>query len=182
MSAPDRLRTLVLASTIAVQLLLLGPSASVANDAARGAGDSVAKSRATIQAMRDVGIAMMSWLTEQEDARQGARDRGTAEEGEDPNTVPVGAFDRISHEDLAKLLVPTYLPALPEHDAWGHAFELYLNRDDLGGRRVFLIRSPGRDGRFDTDDYELGAFAVGQADEDLVWSDGYFVRWPGLRG
>lgn len=143
-----------------------------------GPRDDLSRTRATIQDLRDIGTAVMTWLVEQEEAREGARDRGSAPEGDDPNVVPVAAFEPISVADLRALLVPTYIPEIPEKDGWGHPYELYLNVDDLDGRRVFLVRSAGRDGRFDADRYDAGAFASADADQDLVWSDGVFIRWP----
>jgi hypothetical protein len=40
------------------------------------------------------------------------------------------------------------------------------------------IRSPGNDGTFSGNRYELGAFQPGDANQDLVWMNGFFIRWP----
>ena len=41
-----------------------------------------------------------------------------------------------------------------------------------------LIRSAGRDGQFEGDQYTIGAFEVTDYDRDIVWINGFFVRWP----
>ena len=46
--------------------------------------------------------------------------------------------------------------------------------------RVVAIRSAGRDGSMDaTGQYTPGFFIGTDYDQDIVWSDGYFVRAPG---
>jgi hypothetical protein len=42
------------------------------------------------------------------------------------------------------------------------------------------IRSPGRDGIFSDDPGYSGPFHPSEADTDLVWGNGQWVRWPGL--
>jgi hypothetical protein len=44
--------------------------------------------------------------------------------------------------------------------------------------RVMSIRSPGRDGVFSGDRYDVSGFAPEDQGEDLVWVDGFFARWP----
>jgi hypothetical protein len=41
-----------------------------------------------------------------------------------------------------------------------------------------VIRSSGADGIFSGNRYELGGFQPVDADQDLVWMDGFFIRWP----
>lgn len=45
-------------------------------------------------------------------------------------------------------------------------------------QQVMRIRSPGRDGRFSANDYTVSPFEPTNFDEDIVWTDGYFTRWP----
>jgi hypothetical protein len=40
------------------------------------------------------------------------------------------------------------------------------------------IRSAGRDGAFSGDTYTAGAFDPLDYDQDIVWADGVFIRWP----
>ena len=40
------------------------------------------------------------------------------------------------------------------------------------------MRSAGRDTIFFTDTYTANAFDVTDYDQDIVWINGFFVRWP----
>ena len=141
-----------------------------------------ARMEKTVRDMRNVGIAMMSWLTDQvvdsaETPSLSAPEGDQAfwavhKEGRDSQK-----YRRISHGQLETLLVPIYIDEIPEHDGWGHAFEFALNSDLLASF-VLGLRSPGKDGQFETDDHEIGPFPIDETDHDLVWIDGYFARWP----
>lgn len=131
--------------------------------------DQAAQKR-TVADLRNVGTAMMSWLTDQV---------GAAAAGQE--TAPpydVRQVPSISHQELQGLLVPDYLQTLPERDGWGHPYEFRLSASDPLARHVMSIRSPGRDGKFSGDVYEVEPFAPDHYDEDLVWADGFFLRWP----
>jgi uncharacterized protein len=135
--------------------------------------DGVAQKR-TLGDVRNVGTAMFSWLTDQVGASAaGQLQVETPTPGADLKNYPP-----ISFEELEKILVPIYLAELPKTDGWGHPYEYYLNAADLMAQHVMMIRSPGRDGRFSEGLYSVSAFAPGDFDQDIVWSDGYFVRWP----
>jgi hypothetical protein len=84
----------------------------------------------------------------------------------------------ISRTDLAKLLVPKYIADIPDKDGWGHPYEFHLNASDPNAVTVFGLRSGGADGKFSSNVYTIGAFPDSDAKQDLVWIDGYFVRWP----
>lgn len=94
--------------------------------------------------------------------------------------VDSSGIPEISWADLAKALVPTYIGELPERDGWGHDYAYQLDVANPLNQRVMVIRSPGRDGVFSGSEnsYVLGAFPSTDYDEDIVWSDGFFVRWP----
>ncbi len=93
-------------------------------------------------------------------------------------SVDVGSYKKRTVEEVEKLLVPEYIQAVPRTDGWGHAYEYYLDTENPVAERVMLIRSPGRDGKFSGSVYQIGPFEPGSFDEDIVWADGYFVRWP----
>lgn len=143
-----------------------------------------AKQKRTISDIRSVGVALMSWLTDQVTGEASVR-TGADESPEVAWTIRKEAapleeashYYRLSHQELTELLVPDYIGEVPERDAWGHPYEFALS-SDLMAENVLGLRSPGSDGRFDTDDYEVGAFDMHDADRDIVWCDGYFVRWP----
>jgi hypothetical protein len=83
------------------------------------------------------------------------------------------------HATLSGFLVPQYIQKLPEKDGWGTLYEFALNdTDNLLAERVMGIRSLGRDKTAETDAYTPGAFFATEYDEDVVYGDGFFVRWP----
>lgn len=125
----------------------------------------------TVADIRETGTALYSWLTDQVGA-------AAAGEGE---MVDLGEFPAISHREVSKLLVPQYLPVVAERDGWGHPYEFRVNVADPLAKKVLAIRSPGRDGAFSVDSYIQGGFEPDELDQDIVWADGFFVRWPSKR-
>ena len=127
-----------------------------------------AKQKRTMAEIHETGKAMISWLTDQlSAAAAGAQ------------SVDVTAYgDAIDVAELSGLLTPDYIARIPERDAWGHALEYHLRTEDVAAHRVMLIRSPGLDGAFSSDDYPHEAFATTDFDQDIVWADGLFIRWP----
>jgi TonB family protein len=140
----------------------------------RPAATAGAAQKRTIADIRNTGTAMFSWLTDQVGA--GAAGQSQMEKEKPP--VDLRQYDLISREELVKILVPTYIRTIPETDGWGHPYEYYLAVENPLGQQVMAIRSPGRDGKFSALDYTVGAFEPGDVDEDIVWVDGFFVRWP----
>jgi hypothetical protein len=145
------------------------------SDSAYNESDDIEAQKRTVTDIRHTGTAMFSWLTDQVSA-------GAAGQSQTETTtrmVDFGNYRLISHRDLAKLLVPTYMEAVPERDGWGHPYEFYLNVERiLEPQAVMGVRSPGRDGRFSSTKYEVIRFPVNYFDEDIVWTDGYWARWP----
>lgn len=130
--------------------------------------------RRTIAEIRNTGTAMFSWLTDQ----VGAAAAGESQtEGVSP-PINLKQYPRISAKELATILVPQYLKTVPETDGWGHPYEYYLNVADPTAMQVMSVRSPGKDGKFSAADYRVGSFTPSDFDEDIVWADGFFVRWP----
>lgn len=125
----------------------------------------------TVADIRNTGTAMFSWLTDQVGA-------AAAGQSQVPQTLDLADYVAISHADLATILVPVYMQEVPELDGWGSPYELYLNVANPLAERVMSIRSPGRDGLFSGTTYTIGAFDPESSDEDIVWADGFFARWP----
>lgn len=96
------------------------------------------------------------------------------------NSVDLTNIPEISRTELEKLLVPVYLQELPEKDGWGNLYAYQLDVANPLSRQVMAIRSPGRDGAYSGSgmSYVVSAFPPTDYDEDIVWSDGFFVRWP----
>jgi hypothetical protein len=141
------------------------------------------KQKRTIADLRNVGTALMAWLVDAldepasgvtVDATPTPEDTSTPEEG----VVRLSDYQRVPYSEVMSLVAPTYMREPPRSDAWGHELEYYVNRHDLLGDRVILVRSPGRDGVFEGDEYREGQFDPAAADADLVWADGFFVRQP----
>lgn len=128
----------------------------------------------TVADLRNIGTAMFSWLTD----NVGAGAAGQSQTETQVPDVSLKDYPPISHEDLGKILVPNYIQSIPETDGWGNPYEFYLNVENTMAEQVMSIRSPGRDGSFSTSTYSVGPFDPIDFDEDIVWSDGFFVRWP----
>jgi hypothetical protein len=158
---------LTLAAVAVIALL----SGGLARDAQ--AAHQVAQEQQTISDLRAVGVAMFHWYKEVQAPRRTMHPK----EGH-AKTVDLAEIPEISHDELAKLLVPKYIAAVPEKDAWGHPYEFRLNTKEPDAARVMAVRSAGADGAFSGTTYTIGSFPPAQTDQDLVWVDGYFTRWP----
>jgi prepilin-type N-terminal cleavage/methylation domain-containing protein len=143
-----------------------------------------AKQKATVGDIRNIGTAWMSWVTDQMSA-------AAAGQSNLPFTWDFGTA--MEHSDIAAILEadsnnPTffYIQELPVDDGWGTELD-YMGAFPIGGpydtllqnSRVVAIRSAGRDGSFSGNTYTPGFFIGTDYDQDIVWSDGYFVRAPG---
>ena len=128
-----------------------------------------AKQKRTVADARNVGTAMMSWLTDQLAA-------GAA--GAASKTVSVGDYSSIKVSTLESYLIPRYIQQVPDKDGWKNSYEYYLNATDLSQDQVMLIRSPGKGGAFKGGSYTAGPFTPTDYVQDIVWADGFFVRWP----
>lgn len=127
-----------------------------------------AKQRRTMAEMDGLGKVMMSFITDQA-AAGAAGASGSVDMGDYPGPVP--------HSDLEELLVPQYTQELMKRDGWKNPFEIYLDPNATGAH-LAAVRSPARGGTFSADSYSVGPFAPTDFNQDLVWADGYFVRWP----
>tara|TARA_R110002020_G_scaffold309301_1_gene525158 strand:+ start:311494 stop:312024 length:531 start_codon:yes stop_codon:yes gene_type:complete len=142
------------------------------------------KQKQTVAMTRNVGTAWMYWLTDEVgDSSSGSNVNAelmTRPETQiifDANKKLGGAYRKLDYDDMTKLLKPRYLQDVPRVDGWGNELEFYLS-DNLLNSYVMLVRSPGSDGKFSGNTYTMGAFDSKNAAEDIVWADGYFVRWP----
>jgi hypothetical protein len=125
----------------------------------------------TVADIRNTGTAMFSWLTDQVGA-------AAAGQSQVSDTVDVGDYAAISHADLTTILVPMYMQEVPELDGWKSPYEYYLNVGNPLAEKVMSIRSSGKDSSFSDNAYTVTSFDPESFDEDIVWADGFFVRWP----
>jgi hypothetical protein len=163
----------VVLSSIAV-LMLAGALPAEGAAPKNPSNDREAQKR-TIADLRDVGTAMVIWVMDQVEAAAAGPSQTETPEPEEANLED---YSPISRQELEKVLGSRSLAKIPETDGWGHPYEFYLNVADPAAEHVILIRSPGRDGKFSDGRYRIGTFASDDFDQDLVWTDGYFARWP----
>jgi prepilin-type N-terminal cleavage/methylation domain-containing protein len=129
-----------------------------------------AKQKRTVADERNAGTAMFSWLTDQLGAAA-AGQTGTVTPGSYGGSKTAGA--------IATLLVPQYLQSVPEKDGWKHDYVYYLKTGtSVLEQQVMLIFSSGRDTNAIASSYTVTAFDPTDYDQDIVWADGFFVRWP----
>jgi len=129
-----------------------------------------AKQKRTMADMRITGTALFSWLTDEV---------GAAAAGQGTSNVALASYG--SPKTLAvmeSLLVPTYLQVVSPKDGWKFPYEYYLKTEDVHSRQVMLIRSLGRNMQSESNDYSVTSFDPTDYDQDIVWADGFMVRWP----
>jgi prepilin-type N-terminal cleavage/methylation domain-containing protein len=130
-----------------------------------------AKQKRTVADERNTGTAMMSWLTDQEAAAAA----GTTVS----NKVTVDDYGgEDDYDDVEQVLEPQYMQEVPERDGWKQPYYFALN-DDFTVRTIILMGSSGQGGDGSLEDsYTPGAFDPTDYTQDIVWADGFFVRWP----
>jgi prepilin-type N-terminal cleavage/methylation domain-containing protein len=127
------------------------------------------KQKRTMADSRNIGNSMMAWLTDQASAAA-AGASGTFQLGDWTGTADV--------DEIAAQLVPTYIQEIPRLDGWKQDFLFRMEIDNPVGERLFLIASGGRDASTPGGTYSIGSFDPTDYDQDIVWADGLFLRWP----
>lgn len=160
----------------ALALLLLTVAPAVSSQ--QGGDPELMKQKQTIVDIRNVGSAMYFWFQSERLPKRSDEAHEKARAESEASSIDVTAVPVISREELEKILVPKYLQTIPQQDGWGHPYEFRLNIADPSAVRMMGVRSAGRDGQFAGNVYEVGAFSPPEYDQDVVWVDGYFMRWP----
>jgi hypothetical protein len=132
----------------------------------------------TIKDIRNVGTAMFHWYKDQMAPRRSPEAHDSAEQAAESKSQTLADIPVISNDELAKLLVPKYIDAIPAVDGWGKPYEFRLNTQDPNAPRNMALRSAGQDGQYSGDTYEVSNFPGQEQTQDIAWIDGYFVRWP----
>jgi prepilin-type N-terminal cleavage/methylation domain-containing protein len=128
-----------------------------------------AKQKRTMVDSRNVGNAMMAWLTDQASAAAAGAS----------GTIDLADWTGVSDlEQLRSELAPRYIQEIPELDGWKQSFNYRMNITDPQGDKLFLITSGGRDRSTPSGTYSIGAFEPTDYDQDIIWADGLFLRWP----
>jgi type II secretion system protein G len=132
-----------------------------------------AKQKRTMGDMRNIGTAWFSWFQDQVSAAAA----GGAATGE----YDWSGLDQT--ETAATLITKLYqsstmfyIQKVPAKDGWGNPYDFAAGL--ITATQVMGIRSSGRDGTFQTGAYTMGPFVATDYVEDIVWADGFFVRYP----
>ncbi len=129
-----------------------------------------AKQKRTVADVRNTGTAMFSWLTDQVGAAAAGQTATVDLSANYGSSKTVGA--------LNSLLVPQYLQEVPQKDGWKRDYVYCLKTGTaVLEKQVMAIRSGGRDTVVATS-YTVSPFDPTDYDQDIVWADGFFVRWP----
>jgi len=128
-----------------------------------------AKQKRTVADMRLTGTAMFAWLTDQ---------TGAAAAGAATTLVTMSDYKAITYANLRNLLIPLYMQEIPERDGWKTPFNFYLDPANPKAKQLMAIQSGGRDSSAPAATYSVTSFDPTDYDQDIVWTDGYFVRWP----
>lgn len=129
-----------------------------------------AKQKRSVAEMTLAGGAIFSWVTDQV---------GAAAAGAAATQIDIGLYPSITQQDLKDLLIPQYIEAIPQTDGWKMPYLYYLNVAEPLAVNVVAVGSGGRDQTFDGGAYDAGGFDPTDYNQDLVWADGFWVRWPG---
>jgi prepilin-type N-terminal cleavage/methylation domain-containing protein len=137
-----------------------------------------AKQKRTMADERNVGTAFLSWVTDQASAAAAGGGNTTQWAG--------GSYAAKTHDWLATTLHPSttffYMNEVPALDGWKHSYLVGYGGDPLASQ-VIALGSGGRNGgttaltSFGT--LTIGPFTPTDYDQDIIWADGFFVRWPG---
>ncbi len=135
-----------------------------------------AKQKRTVADVRDVGTAWMSWLTDQ----VGAASAGQAKQYKGAGHATV------TYTDIFTYLHPSstffYMQEVPQLDGWNYEIKYAAKLTELVSSSVMMICSGGRGGNIAggncNADWNVEPFISTDYDQNIIWTGGYFVRWP----
>ena len=133
-----------------------------------------AKQKRTMADQRNVGTAFLSWVTDQASA---------AAAGQAVTTWTGSFYSLKDHAWLSATLHPSstffYMNEVPALDGWKHSYVVGYGGDPLA-IQVIALGSGGRNGDLTSfPDTIIGPFTPTDYDQNIIWADGFFVRWPG---
>ncbi len=148
-----------------------------------GGGLIKAKQKRTLADIRNTGTAFMSFLNENKVPETTPFESTDSDPIAAPaGSVDVGGYRLASYDEIFGLLHPRddffFMQAVPDIDGWKQPLEFRLAGDPTSPTGL-VIRSPGCDGEYEQDTYEIGPFISTDYRRDIVWADGSFLRWPG---
>lgn len=128
-----------------------------------------AKQKRTMADARNAGNSMMAWLTDQASAAAAGA----------TGTVDLGEWTGITdYDEISAQLVPAYIQELPRLDGWKYSFHYRMDVSNPAADKLFLIASGGRDRSVPAGVYTIGSFDPTDYNQDIIWADGLFLRWP----
>lgn len=134
-----------------------------------------AKQRRTVNDVRAVGSAWFSWVTDQLSAASAGSSAQTFDWDDtwDEDLTAEELHEILRRGDM------NYIVAVPDKDGWGGTYE-YAWSGNAALVPTFGLRSLGKDQAVGPtpNPYPLGAFVTSNYDEDIVWVDGNFIRFP----
>ncbi|MDA8021311.1 MAG: hypothetical protein MPN21_28090 [Thermoanaerobaculia bacterium] len=125
--------------------------------------------------LHSVGVAIFSWIIDQ--TTEPGLGAAMTERGLGATSIDLSRFVPISQDDLEALLVPWFIPWVPEVDAWGNPYEYWLDQTPQGLHNT-AIRSLGSDGIASGNTYPIGTFPASADHNDVVWANGVLVHYP----
>ncbi len=128
-----------------------------------------AKQKRTVADMRITGTAMFSWLSDQV---------GAAAAGATATSINLSDYKAITLTDLQTLLVPAYIERVVDRDGWKNPYQYFLDPVNVQSQHIMVIASGGRDASDVSGTYTVNGFDPTDYDQDIIWADGFFVRWP----
>ncbi len=80
---------------------------------------------------------------------------------------------------ISAKLTPTYIKNLPSKDGWSNAmaYETEFPIADPQPANVYIIRSPGKEGKFTAAAGDAGG-ATTNFNDDIMYSNGSFIQYP----
>ena len=132
-----------------------------------------AKQKRTMADMRNVGTAFMSYVT----------DAASAAAAGSANTFVGTSYLSMTHASLFSILHPSqtffYMNEVPALDGWKYSYIIGYGGNPLASQ-VIALGSGGRNGLLSAFTTQtVGPFTPTDYDQDIIWADGFFVRWPG---
>lgn len=134
-----------------------------------------AKQKRTVSDLRNTGTAWMSWLTDQVGASSAGQRVYDAQ-----NFRPVNYPTLFTYLNQPGDNVFFYMQDIPQFDGWKHPYTYAVNNNLLDGN-VMILCSSGRDTDYSVacqGTHTSGAFIATDYDHDIVFADGYFVKYP----
>jgi hypothetical protein len=119
--------------------------------------------------MRITGTAMFAWLSDEV---------GAAAAGAVVTSVDLSQYKAIDLDALRDLLTPQYIETIPVLDGWKTQYQYFLDPTNPLNQQVMAIGSGARDKSTVGGTYTVAGFDPTDYDQDIIWADGFFVRWP----